>query len=157
MADVRVVRCLICGEPCDSREKDFVVKPTKKGLLTILKVAEKRQDDFSKNILPCKDSILSGNTNFKFHMSCRSSYVIRGMLILKWRKKNRPVMVHNQVRVAVCHILEKASNLLKYAKCVYFAKEQEKRKKKNSLPFKQVHNNISFVCGYRLSVSKYIH
>lgn len=124
MADVR---CLICGEPCDSREKDFVVKPTKKGLLTILKVAEKRQDDFSKNILPCKDSILAGNTNFKLHMSVLT--LVIGMLILKWRKKNRPVMVHNQVRVAVCHILEKASNLLKYANCVYFVKEQEKKKK----------------------------
>lgn len=87
MADVRVVRCLICGEPCDSREKDFVVKPTKKGLLTILKVAEKRQDDFSKNILPCKDSILSGNTNFKFHMSCRSSYVSNRNVNFKMEKE----------------------------------------------------------------------
>lgn len=75
MADESVKSCLICGKPCDSRAKDFVGKPTKKGLLTILTAAEKRQDGFAKHILPCKNSILSGNMNFKYHTSCRSSYI----------------------------------------------------------------------------------
>lgn len=67
--------CLICGNICDSTKDTIVNKPTKKGLLNILKAAETRQDEFSKNILVHKNSILSGINHFKFHTSCRRSYI----------------------------------------------------------------------------------
>lgn len=70
-------RCLICGDPCDSSEKVIVNKPTRKGLLTIIESAEKRQDQLSANILAYKNSVLCGNTNLKFHVACRSSYISR--------------------------------------------------------------------------------
>lgn len=67
--------CLICGNVCDFSVQSVVNKPTKKGLLNIVNVAESRQDNCAKNILLHKNAILSGVTNFKFHTSCRSSYI----------------------------------------------------------------------------------
>lgn len=75
--------CLICGRACDPSKESIVNKPTKKGLLGIIKAAESRQDEFSENILSYKNEILSGMKSFRFHTSCRSSYISRGNIAAK--------------------------------------------------------------------------
>lgn len=91
-------RCLICGDPCDSSEKVIVNKPTRKGLLTIIESAEKRQDQLSANILAHKNSVLCGNTNLKFHVACRSSYISRSNIIEKETPQPSTSSVSKQIR-----------------------------------------------------------
>jgi hypothetical protein len=72
MADLGAISCLVCGESCVSQGKDFVNKPTKKGLLKILAAAAKRKDASSRRILPAKASILQ-TSNFTWHVAVPTS------------------------------------------------------------------------------------
>ncbi|CAG9759446.1 unnamed protein product [Ceutorhynchus assimilis] len=68
------MECLICREPIHEHDQMVVQNPRQKGLETIIKISEKRQDGFSKLILLEKDHILSGKIKVKYHKACRQSY-----------------------------------------------------------------------------------
>lgn len=68
------MECLICRERIIENDKMVVQNPQRRGLETIIRISEKRQDGFAKLILLEKDDILSGKIKVKYHKACRQSY-----------------------------------------------------------------------------------
>lgn len=122
------VKCIFCEVSVSEGDNSVVQNPTKAGLQSIFKAAEKRNDTCGKKILALKKEILDGRMKVKFHVACRKTYTSSPNIEWHLRSESGPSLSNQSLPVKTRSY--DGSNFNIRQMCLFCGKTGQRKKEK---------------------------